>query len=183
LANRTWFVTLTFAPEQRFRVKQEASKASRIYAPERFEITLTDHEQFSALASAAGKHVTRWLKRVRKNSGARFRYLLVAEAHKDGFPHFHLLLHEGTSIVTKRTLQGAWTAGFSSAKVVDCANGKAGYYVCKYLTKSVSARVRASLKYGCVNTRALSEAALLAIKNARDAMRSIGEKSVKRKKE
>lgn len=80
-----------------------------------------------------------------KKSGGRLRFLLVYEAHKDGFPHLHALIHEQGEVVTKRELQKQWPYGFTTVKVCDVATS---HYVTKYLTKSVRARVRASQRYG-----------------------------------
>ena len=105
-----------------------------------------------AIAAELAPEVTRWLKRVRKQSAAALRYLLVVEAHADGFPHFHLVLHE-TSLaqVSKRTLEGQWHYGFSSWRLIPHGEMRQVTYVCKYLTKSAQTRVRASRQYGQLN--------------------------------
>jgi len=91
------------------------------------------------------KWYTDYMKRVRKQSGAPLRYLLAVEEHKDGFPHLHALVHEWGTEVGKRALQGTWLYGHSHVKLADLAAAK---YVCKYVTKSPVARLRASLHYG-----------------------------------
>lgn len=147
LAPRTWFGTLTVRPERRvFHQYSAAIRAKRRVAGEWH--TLSDAEQFEYLVQSIGPEVTGWLKRVRKNSGAVLRYLLAVEAHKDGFPHFHLLVHEAKGKVTKAQLDVAWREGFSQFRLVPDGDTRAAAYVCKYLTKSALTRIRASQRYG-----------------------------------
>lgn len=96
-----------------------------------------------------GPEITRYLKRVRKESKSSFRYLLVMEAHKSGLPHYHMLLHEKPfgGEIPKRILKYQWHLGHTDFKLVDDAQHKAEY-MCKYLAKSLLARVRASKGYG-----------------------------------
>ena len=57
--------------------------------------TLSDGEQFRLIHNEIGKEFTLYFKKLRKAAkNTRLRYLLVAEAHKDGFPHYHAFLHE-----------------------------------------------------------------------------------------
>ncbi len=109
----------------------------------------SEDEKFRLLATEAGKEITRYLKRLRK-AGARVRYCLVAEAHKSGLPHFHMLLHEVSEDhpVRHRLLVDKWGAGFVNAKLVP-SESRVAFYVTKYLTKSARARIRASAEYGC----------------------------------
>lgn len=104
-------------------------------------------EHFKRIADQGGELLTLWLKRVRKNSGAKLRYMLVTESHKSGLPHWHCLLHEaeGGSPITNRVIVEAWNYGFSHAKLV---KSDAASYVTKYLAKQSLARVRASAWYG-----------------------------------
>lgn len=151
VSRRTWFVTLTYDPNHRFIAKAKAEKLCRTRRAEGFDM-LTPNERFRAIERQTSADVTRWLKRLRKNTSAKVRYLLVSEAHKDGFPHYHLLVHETDNVsVSKRDIQGSWQAGFSGAKLVDTHDAKATGYVCKYLSKSASTRVRASQRYGDAN--------------------------------
>src|SRR3546814_2282418 len=46
-------------------------------------------------------------------TGVPLRYLLVVEPHDDGFPHFHILMHEQDSPVRKALLEEQWRSGFS----------------------------------------------------------------------
>ena len=111
---------------------------------------LSISQQFQARHQAIGPELTLFLKRVRKESAAKLRYCLVAEAHKSGLPHYHLVVHEtGGQPVRHKTLQGQWKLGFSNWKLVDINDsGKTAAYVAKYLSKSALARVRASKHYG-----------------------------------
>lgn len=139
---RTWLVTLTLSPAEHFRMQCIA--AARL--PNFGQASAS--QQFGARHVACSVELTKWLKRVRKNSGAKLTYLLVAERHKSGLPHYHALIHEKTPDrpVTYRQICSAWTLGFTNAKLVD--GTKPSHYVCKYLAKDASARVRASQSYG-----------------------------------
>lgn len=155
-ARRTWFGTLTVGPDNRFRAKAKAEALCEQRRAERFSM-LTPPERTKAIAGQLHPEVTKWLKRVRKVSKARLRYLLVVEPHKDGFPHFHLLLHELDQPVTKATLESQWTIGFSQWRLVPAMELRPTYYVCKYLTKSSQTRVRASRHYGQPDGGLISE--------------------------
>lgn len=149
-ARRTWFGTLTLRPEEHYlaecRARQELIARSVDFDGLRSE------DQFKARHNAVGPELTKWLKRVRKESGATLRYLLVAEAHKTGLPHYHLLVHERSgSAVGERTLRRQWTLGHSKFNLVDEGDPRAARYVCKYLAKAAEARVRASIRYGLPN--------------------------------
>lgn len=144
---RTWFGTLTLAPDQHFQMLcrarlRLARKAIRFGE-------LSPDRQFLEVASEAGKEITRWLKRVRKESAAPIKYLLVTEAHKSGLPHFHLLIHEQDAArpVRHKVLAAQWQLGFSRFNLVDESPNVAGY-VTKYISKSNLGRVRASIAYG-----------------------------------
>lgn len=144
---RTWFGTLTIDPELRTRIENICREKS---APLDFD-GFDDETQFQHRHKEASPLLTSWLKRIRKESAARLRYILVAEAHKDNIPHYHCLLHETShQMVGERTLRRQWISGFSKFKLVE--GGETGIatagYVCKYLTKSSLGRVRASLRYG-----------------------------------
>lgn len=148
-AERTWFGTLTARPEEHYRLDLLASgrKAN-------FEF-LTDAEKFPWRAKEYGREVTRYLKRLRENSGVPLRYLCVTEIHDGertspemrGRPHVHLLMHEFPgSPIRKSRLEADWHLGYSSWKLVQGV--KAAMYICKYISKANDARVRASIDYG-----------------------------------
>ena len=141
-APRTWFGTLTVSPEHRWRYRLAADLL------EHEAISSEDHAElvFRCMADLVGKEVTKMFKRLRE-SGAQFRYLLVAEAHKDGFPHYHLLLHEVEAPIRKAALEPQWRLGFSQWRLVGQEPG-AARYVCKYLNKTLLCRVRGSQRYG-----------------------------------
>lgn len=144
-AQRTWFCTFTLTPDEQYR----AVLAARAHASRRrvnYE-ALTVREQFMRRHAAISNEISKYLKRLRKNNpGAKLRYLFVAEAHKSGDPHYHALIHEHGVPVRKKSLQAEWRLGFSQVKLVtDVAQAT---YLCKYLSKDASARVRASLHYG-----------------------------------
>lgn len=133
-APRTWFCTFTVAPEHRVRFAVMARRRA-------------GEENFSTISAEIGKAYTKFLKRLRKNSGCRLRYLVVIEEHKNGYPHLHALIHEVDDPISKRQIQAEWPYGFSTVKLVDTGAGSARY-VCKYINKSAMARVRASQRYG-----------------------------------
>lgn len=146
---RTWFGTLTLSPEEHMRVEYRARL--RWKARGTVYDTLPQHEQFRLRHAVISVELTKWIKRVRKQSGARLRYILVAEAHKSGLPHYHCLIHErlDSNPIRKRVLDGQWKLGFSQFRLV--TDPRAARYVCKYLSKAAEARVRASLHYGRYN--------------------------------
>jgi hypothetical protein len=109
---------------------------------------VSDSELFKAIVQEASPDITNWLKRIRKNSGATLRYLLVCEAHKSGLPHWHVLIHEYQGKVVKAKLEAAWRNGFSHFRLVPTTDIRTAWYVTKYLSKSALARVRASQHYG-----------------------------------
>ncbi|QXP08647.1 MAG: replication initiator protein [Arizlama microvirus] len=146
-SSRTWFVTLTFNAAARAQLVMRASTA----LGEEVWTTLSSEQRSAALAGEAGKDVTLWLKRVRQESGAAFRYLYVAELHKDGTPHAHLLIHEDRTPIRHKVLAGQWRRGFSNVKLVETPQEAAAYVnkgVAKYLSKNPVTRVRASVGYG-----------------------------------
>lgn len=157
-SERTWFGTMTLNPTEQHRALSLARRRAAREG-EDFE-KLSTSEQFRKRVSACSPEITKFLKRVRKNSGAKFRYLLVAEAHKSGAPHFHMLLHERAGErVSWQNLSDAWQKGFSKFKLAKSGSGpfdetdrKVARYVCKYLAKSALARVRASARYGEAGT-------------------------------
>lgn len=179
LGKRTWLGTFTVSDEWRFRfmwralVEYEARGKRphpKLARPLEWE-ELSEGERFSLISAQVGREITLWVKRVRKNSGAKLRYLLVCEAHdtREGdpsglsqFPHFHIMLHENEGMVVKNKFlkpedDESWSwerpairtwgeFGFTKWKLVKDAKGAA--YASKYLGKSMLARVRASLGYG-----------------------------------
>lgn len=168
-ARRTWFGTLTIRPDERFKARIAADLLAKKRGHDEWSALPRD-TKFSYLVNVLGPHVTKWLKRVRKASGVPLRYLLVVEAHKDGFPHFHCFIHEPALPVTERLLASNWRLGFSQFRLVK-EDARASYYACKYLAKDSLTRVRASKSYGRAQLMStLTEAAL----NAADAMQSIG---------
>jgi hypothetical protein len=143
-------VTMTASPEQHYRMLCQAIADQQARAVE--WSTLSALEAFKARNRVANDEITLWLKRMRKQTGARMRYLLVSEVHTGdgenaGLPHWHMLLHDCGKL-RRRIIQQQWPLGFSKAVLVDKTDEKVPWYVCKYLTKSAMSRVRASLRYG-----------------------------------
>jgi hypothetical protein len=178
-AERTWFVTLTLSPEHQARAHLTA--CHRLAGLGSDFDDLTAAEQFRERHNAISPWLTLWMKRVRKvaatdhrqsarkaegcpaTRGARcechpladfsvpFRYALVAEAHKSGLPHYHMLISENDDAkpLRARHLKESWRCGFMNVKLVaQEEKNRAVAYVCKYLSKSALARVRASVGYG-----------------------------------
>lgn len=148
---RSYFGTLTLSPEWQY--KAQALGWTR-YA-ERFDAIseLNADEVWQLKVAAIGTWITRYIKRVRKDLGIPLRYLLVAEAHKSGDPHFHMLLHEVERATpdqwdTYCVLKSQWPYGHSAWTGIDPAAPRETRYVTKYLAKSALARVRASARYG-----------------------------------
>lgn len=140
---RTWLCTFTLRPE----VQQLVLDRCRLKYHADFDTLETD-EQFALRVQEIQPAFTKMLKRIRKNSGATFKYIIVAEPHKSGAPHFHALMHEKSMDTPLRWahIHDQWRLGFSHVKLVKDA--KTSYYVTKYISKSLKARVRASINYG-----------------------------------
>lgn len=145
-AARTWFGTLTFRPDAQVRFMNLARERLRHQGLDYDALAFGD--QFAELVRHAGAEVTMYLKRVRKEAGTSFRYLCVAEHHKSGLPHFHLLVHEQQSGDLKHAiLSKQWQrCGFEKWRLASTHAEAA--YLCKYLSKTSVARVRASERYG-----------------------------------
>lgn len=142
---RTWFGTITLSAEAQFKAISRARLRLDQYGID-FD-NLSRAEQFAERHREIGPELTKYIKRVRKESGASIRYILVAEAHKSGAPHYHVLIHERSGPPVRHScLTRQWHLGFTKFNLVK-DKGAAGY-VCKYLSKSASARVRASAGYG-----------------------------------
>lgn len=150
-SQRTWFGTLTLSPEEHY--------LSECRSPYDFSV-LSEHEKLMALHEANGDLLTRYVKRLRKAAVGKLRLAIVMEPHKSGLPHYHALVHEQHGAkITKAILVDQWPHGLIRKwKLVDDPR-KGAWYVAKYLTKTVGARVRASKGYGDIITAlALEEA-------------------------
>lgn len=158
---RTWFGTLTFPPYELSLMRMRADRRASARRGRLEE--LTDADWFNLVVDECARSVTLWLKRLRRSrSAGSVRYLLVAEAHKSGQPHFHVLLHEYGQPIPARELERQWNAlgvdgdqkRLSHFRLVERDKGdtasarKVARYVCKYILKSTQVRVRASGRYG-----------------------------------
>lgn len=159
---RSWFGTLTFSEEALYKAKCRAvlrlSRGGTDYD------ALSERVRFSELLVECNKELTKYLKRVRKQTGARLRFIAVAElGEQTQRLHFHMLLHECEVMsgnMKNDVLQPQW-ADFTVWRLayprwwskrerrwIDATPTQAAWYVCKYITKSPMARVRASVRYG-----------------------------------
>jgi len=148
-AARTWFGTLTMDPESHYRMMASARYTAHTRGVRWAD--LTDDERFRRVADTSLKEVTKYVKRIRKQSGVPLRTLCVTEKHKSGLPHFHMLVHEvELKPVTHKILSTQWSFGFERWRLVDFDTDpkKSARYICKYLTKDAQTRIRASLHYG-----------------------------------
>lgn len=145
-ATRTWFGTLTFAPEHHLRFVNLARRAASRNGDD--YDAFPQERRFALIHAEASKEVTKMLKRVRSASGVPFKYLCVVEAHKSGYPHYHLLVHERSHEKQLRwkLLSSQWRHGFSKWRLV--VDPGEATYITKYVNKSDYARVRASVAYG-----------------------------------
>lgn len=144
-APRSWFGTLTLAPEHQFRLIALAHQSSAKRGTPWADLSADD--QFKEVCRHLVREVQLYLKRLRK-AGCKFRYLVAIERHKSGHPHCHLLVHELAEPVRWRCLHDKWTIGFSKFNLVaEGEKSKAANYVAKYLTKALS-RMLASAAYG-----------------------------------
>jgi len=158
VAPRTWMGHLTLAPDQHARMHALAIMGRNVTGKDgvvrNVVPPMTDfgaqppEVQFSQLVRIIGHDLTLFIKRVRKNAHAPFRYLLGAEQHKSGLPHFHMLVHEvnADAPIRKNVLKEAWPLGFTKFSLVDSPGG--AVYVCKYMAKESLSRMRASFQYG-----------------------------------
>ncbi len=155
MASRTWFGTLTLAPAIALQLRFGTQSVLAVRGHALGE--LTEDELFRATAVSASTELTKWLKRIRKNSGATLRYMLVCEKHKSGIPHWHVLIHEHQGKVLKSQLEASWRYGFSHFRLVERGNERTAWYVTKYLSKSALARVRASQSYGSPKAETIAD--------------------------
>lgn len=155
---RTWATTLTIEPAvrqqilDRLRRRIGFKKVGKDLPTLDFD-ALPPEEQFREKHREISKEITRYMKRVRTNSGSVLRHLVVCERHEGGGalhgePHYHMLWHETApdQPVRKNVLVAAWGYGYSNNKLV--RDKGAALYLTKYLSKSILARVRASVDYG-----------------------------------
>lgn len=147
-STRVWFGTLTLSPDAHFRCEVFARK--RLLRGGTVWKRLRPETRYGETCQEIGAELTRYLKRIRKESGARLKYMVCFEKHRSGFPHLHMLVHEyidGGS-VKKRHLDEQWKLGFSHWRLIPPEEmGKAAMYVAKYITKD-GGRVRSSIRYG-----------------------------------
>ncbi len=168
-AARTWFGTLTLRPDLQYRMLEIARANAGARAIPWDE--LDDDQRFKRQADASLKEVTKYLKRVRAMSNVPLRYVCVTEKHKSGLPHFHLLVHEvELRPVTHRILSSQWRLGFEKWRLIPFDNLKTASYLCKYLTKTLAVRVRASKFYG--QSQATVGAAVTSIRQIDDLGRN-----------
>lgn len=144
---RSWFGTLTMSPDAHYRVMCAASH-KRATGGTRWA-DLTETERFADVASASLKEVTRYIKRLRKQSKVPLRYIVVTEKHKSGLPHFHMLVHEvELKPITHKILSTQWKMGFEKWRLVPIESTHHARYVTKYISKDALTRIRASQHYG-----------------------------------
>lgn len=177
-ANRaTWLGTITLSPIEHAsidaRVAARAHETGASWLTE-----WTDKDWFRARCKQFGDEITKWKKAVSDQyhhlNGVRprYSYLLVAEKHESartseymvGRPHYHMLIHEpyvGALIPQADWYQTAsgvvrvddnsflrkqWKLGYTQFEL--CRSADSAKYLCKYLSKAMLWRVRASLRYG-----------------------------------
>jgi hypothetical protein len=152
---RTWFGTLTFSPETRF--KNLTRTRCRLDAVgenlEALEPKVRFREQHRETGALVSKFI-RSLRKGRKKLRAErmfFRYLYTVEPHKDWVPHYHLMVHEVSDLypIRKRALEARWPHGHCHWRLVKDEHVAA--YAAKYLGKFSIARVRASKNYGVIS--------------------------------
>jgi hypothetical protein len=83
------------------------------------------------------------LRKAMQKKWGRFHYLKITEPHKDGFPHFHVLI-VGHAIASKEVLEhirSLWTEKYGMGnidlQVLRKGLGAGVNYIMKYLTKSM----------------------------------------------
>lgn len=145
-AARTWLATLTLRPEV-YADMLNITRCRLVRKGVDLEALEPDAEWLE-VERVGFEEVTKWIKRLKTNSGVPLRRLIVTEAHKSGVPHWHVLIHEqdAEKPIRHRQLSGSWPLGWDSYKLVNDHQGAS--YVAKYLGKELRARVRASEFYG-----------------------------------
>lgn len=141
---RTWMGTLTLRPEAWVHAVSTCRAAIANQGLDYDKLAETD--RYALIHAQVSKQITLMIKRWRKKK-LLLRYLVVLELHKSGVIHYHMLVHEidADKPVRHRQLCDEWPLGFSKWKLADNSHP---WYVAKYLTKSLLARVRASQRYG-----------------------------------
>ena len=147
---RVWFGTLTLHPDRHMEFEAQAARRCRQNSDDWYSRPADD--RFRRYVREIYPEVQLWLKRVRKQSRAGLRYIIVAEKHSlklAGYAHFHVLLFEHSGQVRKgRHLEGQWKLGVSHWRLVpddeEHPERKVAAYVCKYLTKDGASFIRAS---------------------------------------
>ncbi|QIG67934.1 replication protein [Rhizobium phage RHph_Y67] len=162
-SQRTWWCTLTMNPHWQHRVFMEELAQKTAVNPRRpgkggwLDSDFNDEAKEFLLRCQGGlKLCTKFWKNVRNpkkgEEPVRLKYLLVAERHVSGLPHYHALVHEQAGSITYRRLSGRWLRyGFFHGKLVgmdDLSPEKAASYLTKYVAKDMLCRVRASERYG-----------------------------------
>lgn len=148
---RTWFGTLTLAPEWQDELLLRARKRSKEPDAEWWREKQCT-ERYKLVCNEFLREVQKYWKRLR-NAGHKFKYIVVFERHKSGLPHAHFLLHEQEGTILKRSLRQSWPCGFFQATLVGgtarkaADPKKAAWYVVKYLSKTNQTRLRASQGY------------------------------------
>lgn len=137
-APRSWFVTLTFDPVHLAGVLIEARKLRQ----------LRDISEDASVARAAWTHGDLYLKRLRKTTSLRMRYVAIFERGEEtDRPHFHMCLHEVDGPITKRTIENQWRSNVH-CRLVQGGSERAAGYLTKYLVKDATVRPYASQRYG-----------------------------------
>lgn len=145
-AERSWFGTMTLAPEHLFRI--ESAAAIRLWRGGTNWADLSEPERFYETCRELTKEFQLYMKRLRKRASG-LRFMAVFEPHKSGAPHMHMFLHETAGPIRHARLSAAWRLGFVKFKLVDETETKyLATYVAKYLTKTLSHRVLSSKRYG-----------------------------------
>ena len=150
---RTWFLTLTFRPDELYYIRARIS--TRLAALGQcadghvmLPAELSAEDRWREYQAEAYREVKGFFKRLRERAPSTpIKYLSVCEKHESGEPHFHILLHEmdASAPIRHKQIKGSWIAGFSAAKLV--VDPRQVSYVAKYLSKSLECRVRHSNDY------------------------------------
>lgn len=176
-AEATYFVTLTFRAAKHREVIRELVKGGRdvplLDLPASGKLSDEQNkaviERGNILAKYYKKDVQDYFKRLRKNTGGRFRYIVAPELHLGerrkhrlrgaafGFPHFHILLFRisrGTrKPLNTKSIRAEWSFGITHARALDLADPDGvkdnARYIAEYVSKySFGGRLMRSLSFG-----------------------------------
>lgn len=162
---RSWMVTFTLSPAWQAELSVKADKLYR-QKHANADLPTSKQERLDLKMRVLKRLIGRWLRVLAGpgSTASKRAYVLVAELHKSGEPHFHMLIHEREAGSIFRdedchfTRRGEYFVGdesrakklwrFGFCRISMCKDEAGAVYVMKYLAKTQTYRVAASQHYG-----------------------------------